>query len=87
MKNGQVKITGIVPNEKNGKKSFTIYGITPLEPYEAERGGTGMKVVQEWTNRIDCSMLKPDDIVEFSYSKGFQNTAVLSNITVVAPAK
>lgn len=87
MKEGQVKIVGIAPYQKDGKVSYNIYGVTPYSPYEVENGAIGEKVVKEWTNRIDCSILKPGDIVEFSYAKGFRDMAVLNNITVVTPAK
>lgn len=87
MKDGESRIVGIVPNEKDGKKSYTIYAETMLEDYETERGGSGFKCVTEWTNKIDCSYLKIGDIVEFTYSKGFGGSAVLKNINVVTPAK
>lgn len=87
MKNGQVKITGIKRNEKDGKVSFTLYGLTPFEEYEQNEGTFGLKTIQEWTNKVDLSMLKIDDIVTLSYAKGFQNMAVLNNVTVVTPAK
>ena len=86
MKQGTVQIVGIKKSEKNSKVSWSIYGITPFEPWE-EENAVGCKVVTEWTNRVDCSGLKPGDTVELSYTKGFQNTAVLNNITVIEKAK
>ena len=71
MKIGEVQIVGIVPNEKNGKVSYSIYGVTPFEDYETERGGMGMKSIQEWTNRVDCSVLKPGDIVRVMVNDAF----------------
>lgn len=86
MKVGEVKILGIRKVEKGDKVSFNLYGETPFEDWEMENS-VGMKVVQEWTNRVDLSSLKPGDIVTLSYAKGFQGAAVLNNVTVVSQAK
>lgn len=86
MEIGTVKIVGVVKREKDGKVSYSIYGVTPFEDWESANS-IGMKVVSEWTNRVDCSSLKPGDIVQFSYAKGYQNTAVLNNITIVEKSK
>ena len=86
MEQGTIKIVGICKREKDGKVSFIIYGITPFEEWEASNS-IGVKVISEWTNRVDCSSLKPGDIVKFSYIKGYQDKAVLDNITVVEKAK
>ena len=86
MEKGTVKIVGIMKRVKDGNVSWTIHGITPFEDWEMENS-VGYKTISEWTNRVDCSSLKPGDIVSFVYSKGFQNMAVLSNITILEKAK
>lgn len=86
MEKGTVKIVGINKRVKDGNTSWTIHGVTPYEDWESENA-VGCKVVSEWTNRVDCSILKPGDIVQFQYAKGFQNMAVLSNIIIVEKAK
>lgn len=86
MKVGEVRILGIKKTEKDNKVSFNLYGETSFEDWEIENA-VGTKVVQEWTNRVDLSSLKPGDIVTLSYAKGFQGAAVLNNVTVVSQAK
>ena len=86
MKVGEVRILGIKKTEKDNNVSFNLYGETPFEDWEIENA-VGTKVVQEWTNRVDLSSLKPGDIVTLSYAKGFQGAAVLNNVTVVSQAK
>ena len=85
MKVGEVKILGIKKTEKEDKVSFNLYGETPFEDWETN--AVGSKVIQEWTNRVDLSYLKPGDVVTLSYAKGFQGAAVLNNVTVVSQAK
>lgn len=86
MEIGTVKIVGVVKREKDGKVSYTIHGVTPFEDWESENS-IGMKVVSEWTNRVDCSHLKPGDIVQLFYTKGYQGSAVLNNIILVEKSK
>lgn len=86
MKKGQFQIVGIQKREKDGKTSWILHGITPFEDWEVTNS-VGEKVISEWTNRVDCTVLKPGDIVEFQYAKGFQGAAVLSNIRIVEKAK
>lgn len=86
MKVGEVRILGIKKTEKENKVSFSLYGETPFEDWEMDNS-VGTKVVQEWTNRVDLSSLKPGDVVTLSYAKGFQGAAVLNNVTVVSQAK
>lgn len=86
MKVGEVRILGIKKTEKEDKVSFSLYGETPFEDWEAGNS-VGTKVVQEWTNRVDLSYLKPGDVVQLWYVKGFQGAAVLNNVTVVSQAK
>lgn len=85
MKVGEVKILGIKRTEKEGKVSYTLHGETPFEDWE--ENALGNKVISEWTNRVDLSVLKPGDVVTLSYAKGFQGAAVLNNVTVVSQAK
>lgn len=87
MKKGEVKVVGIGTYEKDGKRFYTLHGITPFEDYESEAGSVGLKAISEWTNRVDLSCLKEGDIVTLSYAKGFKGAAVLNNVTVIAPAK
>lgn len=86
MEKGTVKIVGITKREKDGKVSYILHGITPFEDWESENS-VGSKVISEWTNRVDCSSLKPGDVVALSYTKGYQGAAVLNNITLVEKAK
>ena len=86
MEKGQVQIVGIQKREKDGNVSWTIHGLTPFEDWESSNS-VGTKVISEWTNRVDCTVLKPGDIVEFQYAKGFQGAAVLSNIRIIEEAK
>ena len=86
MKVGEVRILGIKKTEKENKVFFSLYGETPFEDWEMGNS-VGTKVVQEWTNRVDLSSLKPGDVVTLSYAKGFQGAAVLNNVTVVSQAK
>ena len=86
MKVGEVKILGIKKIEKDNKVSFLMYGETPFEDWEMDNS-VGSKVIQEWTNRVDLSNLKPGDVVTLSYAKGFQGAAVLNNVTVVSQVK
>jgi hypothetical protein len=81
MKVGQVQVIGVRPYEKDDKKSWTLYGMTPFEDWET--GGLGFKTIEEWTNRVDLGFLKPGDVIELQYSKGFKGAAVLSNVMVV----
>lgn len=86
LKEGQVLVLGISTYEKNGNRSFTLYGQQTFSDYEVENGAVGYKSLQEWTNRVDLSLVHPGDIIELRYGKGFQGRAVLENVVVVAPA-
>ena len=87
MKKGEIKVVGIGSYEKDGKRCYTLHGITPFEDYEVESGAIGLKTISEWTNRVDLSLLKEGDIVTLSYAKGYKGVAVLNNVMVVAPSK
>lgn len=78
---GEIKVVGISTYEKEGKKSFTLHGYTPFEDWEH---GTGFKSVNEWTNRVDLSGIKPNCVIRPIYGKGFQGKAVLINVEVVS---
>lgn len=78
-----VEVVGVSSYEKDKQVSYNLYYTCPFEPYEQENGAIGMKVGQEWTREVDCSLLFPGDIVRLSYRKGFKGMATLSNIQIV----
>lgn len=80
MKHGQIQVTGVVTREKDGKKSYTLYGITPFEDWE---NGIGMKTVSEWTNHVDLSILRPNDVIVPVYSRGYEGKAIFTGFTKV----
>lgn len=82
-------IVGIKSTVKDGKKSFNVYYTEPFADYETQQPSSvqGMKVGVEWTNRVDCDFLKPGDVVNFAYDKGYQDRAVLTGITLEKPTK
>lgn len=85
MEKGQVQVMGVQFHEKDGRRSWTLYGISPFDDWE---NGQGFKMVSEWTNRVDLSKLKYGQIVEPVYTKGYQGKAVLSNFRIIdTPAK
>lgn len=87
LKFGNVYVLGISSYEKNGVRAYNLYGYEPFSDYEIENGAIGFKSVDEWTNRVDLSFIKPGDIIELRYAKGFQGKAVLDNVSVITPSK
>lgn len=81
-------IVGVRKSVKDGKTSYNVYYTEPFEDWEATNGSevSGLKCGNEWTNRVDCGFLKPGDQVDFSYQKGFQGMAVLSDVKVIKAA-
>ena len=73
---------------KDGNRSFSLCLETNWEDWEGADPNKvcGTKTFEEWTNRVDCSMLKPGDKIELGYSKGFKGMAVLSDIKVISEA-
>lgn len=80
MENGQIQVIGVQKHEKDGKKSFTVHGFTPFDSWE---NGDGFKCVSEWTNRVDCSVLKAGMVVEPVWAKGYQGKATLTNFRII----
>lgn len=80
MENGQIKVLGIKKTEKDGKKSYTIFGFTPFETWE---NGEGYKTVSEWT-RADLSDVKVGNVIMPLYGKGYQGKAVLCGVSIIA---
>lgn len=80
MKIGQMQVVGVSSREKDGKKSFNIFGITPFEDWE---NGSGLKTVIEWTNRFDASVLKPNQVIIPVYSRGYEGKAILTGFIPV----
>lgn len=83
MKNGQIQVVGVSSYEKDGRKSYTIHGISPFEDWESNNS-IGMKVVNEWTNRVDLSEIKPGQIVQPIYGKGYQGKAIILDVAIVS---
>jgi len=77
---------------KDGSDSALVYYATPFEEWEvsAAQKVDGVKVGSEYTRDPDVvkkiQTLKLNDVISFSYRKGFQGTAVVSGITVVKAA-
>lgn len=80
MEKGQIQVMGVQIHDKDGRRSWTLHGISPFEDWET---GQGFKVVSEWTNRVDLSRLKYGQVVEPMYTKGYQGKAVLSNFRIL----
>jgi len=77
---------------KDGSDSAIVYYATPFEEWEASGADKveGVKVGSEYTRDSEVvkkiHTLKLNDVISFSYRKGFQGTAVVSGITVVKAA-
>lgn len=74
---------------KDGKDNAVLYYATPFEDWEVSGSikVEGVKVDREFTmdpNVIEkFKTLKLNDVVSFSYRKGFQGSAVIAGVTVV----
>lgn len=67
-----------------GKKFYNYFFNKPFSDYESENADCiGMSVQTEGCYK--SFPVKPGDVVELSYEKGFQDKAVLSDIVVVKP--
>lgn len=81
-------IIGVIKrtSEKTGKTSYTYYFQEPFSEYETRSSdsASGFKTGSEFS--YTEFNVKPGDVCAFSYSKGFQDRAVLDGITVVKPA-
>lgn len=82
------KVLGWRESVKDGKRSFNLYYETDFEDWEGQSPNRvlGTKCEVEWTNRVDCSFLKPGDKIELSYGKGYQGRAVLNDVKVISAA-
>lgn len=73
---------------KDGNLVTSLFVSIPFEDWEAAGDTTvclGSKVSSEYI-RKDINA-KPGDVVELSYKKGFQDKAVLDDVTVLDRAK
>lgn len=94
MKSGEeYQVLGVrFAKSKDGVDTGTIYLATPFEEWEIAGSDhvDGVKVSSEWSRDADLvkkfHSLKINDVVSFSYHKGFQGKAVLSGVTVVKSA-
>lgn len=88
MKAGEeYQVLGIRKSTKNGRQGTVIYFTTPFEEWEVSGSDSceGFKTTSEFTYdpSIIPATLKLNDIVTLQYRKGFQNSAVLSGMTIV----
>ncbi len=67
---------------KTGRECFTIYLSGDFTPYEKENCEcAGFNCFSEFT--YENYNLHPNDVVELDYTKGFQDKATLSGVTVI----
>lgn len=91
LKNGCVRILGIqsyASKDKNGNPVINnnIHFCENFNEYDMKNGAMGLRCSSEFTRMDLPPTLKPDDICRLSYSKGFQDKAVLSDIEIIEPS-
>jgi hypothetical protein len=81
-------IVGVKKTTKDGKTSYTLCYTEPFADWESADGNTalGLKCGSEWT-RVDCEFVKPGDVVDFVYDKGFQDKAILVDVVLKKTSK
>lgn len=78
-----------ISTAKDGKESAILYYVTPFEEWEVTSSNDvqGHKTDHEYTRDPKViekvKSLKINDVITFTYRKGFQNTAVVTGISVV----
>ena len=66
-----------------GNDFYQYYFARPFTPYESNNSLECLGMAVETENSAIDFPVMPDDIVELSYSKGYQNQATLSDIKIV----
>ena len=70
---------------KAGRAFYNYYLARPFTPYENDNAVLALGRAVEVEGSGQNFEVKPGDIVELSYSKGYQDKATLSGMTVVKP--
>lgn len=81
------KVAGVRVREKDGKKSWTLQAIVQFDDYAIDNGAIGFEVKTFWTNRCDCSNMRPDDVVRLFFVPGFDDKATLDSYQTVDISK
>lgn len=70
---------------KAGKDFYNYFLARPFTDYESSNSECTGRAVDTEGSGLEF-LVKPGDLVELSYTKGFQGRATLSGMTVVKPA-
>ena len=68
-----------------GNNFYAYYFKRGFNAYESENSKSCIGMVVEIENSFHDFDVKPDDVVELVYTKGYKDMAVLSDIRVIKP--
>jgi hypothetical protein len=83
------KIIGLLTRKSEKGISTTIFYSEDIPEFrkKASQRCEGLQTGSEWTSSIDCSALKLGDLVEFYYSKGYGDKAILAGFKILPAPK
>ena len=70
---------------KKGNNFYNYYFTRPFTLYESEHSDLCLGMALQTEGSFTDFAVKPDDVVELVYTKGYQDKAILSDIVVVNP--
>lgn len=70
---------------KKGNDFYTYFLKRPFNAYESEHSKMCIGMAVETVGSFTDFAVKPDDVVNLLYTKGYQDKAILSDIIVIDP--